>query len=464
MTTEDDGARSARPTGPGATAEATPPTIDINWPGWLEEFYQAYQAERIAADHADLSDDDALKTAARETLAQLNGAVAAIEGTPANSQEALAVKLAVAWNYHADELPFGADATDDLSGELLLLRTSLDALAQQTGLSLFGLWDRDGHNVLPDLNNPDAGLIWLEQEYVRNLHYTDKPPLDSPSRKELPDETHGAYAERRGEIQKEVARTLAATPAGAAAKLRLLRSSFDNLSVWGEEGWKTCLTSLEGMNGTTAVAPEPETEIGTAPASPEAVLFALEVEMKAAHEGLDAAPDNNAAHEPWYQRMEAAEKAALATPAQTGAGVLAKLRMAAHYLPNVRFDQPHDSWVRNVIADAQRIGATASAATDAALQGLWREYRQNCKEWGAAADDTEAEATCAKRAEEIERRIIATPSESALGLAIKLRIAVDNTPEDEEPEFNDQRAMLAVLDDVDRLAGFSEPRRVWRAS
>ena len=94
-----------------ATAEATPPTIDINWPGWLEEFYQAYQAERIAADHADLSDDDALKTAARETLAQLNGAVAAIEGTPANSQEALAVKLAVAWNYHADELPFSADVT-----------------------------------------------------------------------------------------------------------------------------------------------------------------------------------------------------------------------------------------------------------------------------------------------------------------------------------------------------------------
>ncbi len=51
-----------------------------------------------------------------------------------------------------------------------------------------------------------------------------------------------------------------------------------------------------------------------------------------------------------------------------------------------------------------------------------------------------------------------------LGLAIKLRIAVDNTPEDEEPEFNDERAMLAVLDDVDRLAGFTEPRRVWGTS
>ena len=66
-------------------------------------------------------------------------------------------------------------------------------------------------------------------------------------------------------------------------------------------------------------------------------------------------------------------------------------------------------------------------------------------------------------AAEIERRIIAAPAEGVLGLAIKLRIAVDNTPEDEEPEFNDQRAMLAVLDDVDRLAGFNEPRRVWGA-
>ena len=47
-----------------------------------------------------------------------------------------------------------------------------------------------------------------------------------------------------------------------------------------------------------------------------------------------------------------------------------------------------------------------------------------------------------------------------LGLAIKLKIAFDNTPEDEEPEYNEEWAMLAVLDDVDRLTGFTEPRGV----
>ena len=55
----------------------------------------------------------------------------------------------------------------------------------------------------------------------------------------------------------------------------------------------------------------------------------------------------------------------------------------------------------------------------------------------------------------INRRDRATPSEGIL---------VDNTPEDLKPEFNDERAMLAVLDDVDRLAGFNEPRRVWGTS
>ena len=157
--------------------------------------------------------------------------------------------MAVAWNYHADDLPFRDDVTDDLSGELLLLRTSLDALARQTGLSLFGLWDRDGHSVLPDEDNPDADLIWLEQEYLRNVHY-----IDNTSSDELSDEDMNAYAERRGEISKEVARTLAATPAGIAVKMRLLRGGFESLKAsWADEGWETCLTSLEKMAGAVLV-------------------------------------------------------------------------------------------------------------------------------------------------------------------------------------------------------------------
>lgn len=297
---------------------------------------------------------------------------------------------------------------------------------------------------MPECDDPDATLIWLEQEYRRLVHYAENAPGG------LSDEDQDASTDRQNEIQQAVARTLAATPAGVGVKMRLLHNEFESLKApWAEEGWETCLTSLEGMNGTTAVAAEPETKIRTAPASPEAavdddaallalwgaaktlfdegarldhlsgeagsheeflrlskgtsavmggasdvqdlvsdieaktpqgiaiqhailaqwdeagtredgkdkllaarlavhgtsggalepeaaspdaVLFALEAEMKAAHEGLDAAPDNNAAHEPWFQRMEAAEKAALATPAQTAAGVLAKLRMSEHLL------------------------------------------------------------------------------------------------------------------------------------
>ena len=41
MTTKDDGARSACPTGPGETAEATTP----NWPGLLENYRVLAQAD-----------------------------------------------------------------------------------------------------------------------------------------------------------------------------------------------------------------------------------------------------------------------------------------------------------------------------------------------------------------------------------------------------------------------------------
>ena len=80
---------------------------------------------------------------------------------------------------------------------------------------------------------------------------------------------------------------------------------------------------------------------------------------------------------------------------------------------------------------------------------------------GAADDESE---THGNRASEIERRIIDTPAESTLGIAIKLRIAADYYPENEKPEHNDDRALASALNDADRLANFTEPRRVWRAS
>ena len=112
MNTEDSGIPATTAEDhPDATIEPPSVAANIDWPGWLEEFYQAYQAERIAGHRFDISrgelearpETDTLEKTARETLAQLNGAVAAIEGTPADNQKALAGKLAVSWNYHADD-------------------------------------------------------------------------------------------------------------------------------------------------------------------------------------------------------------------------------------------------------------------------------------------------------------------------------------------------------------------------
>ena len=98
--------------------------------------------------------------------------------------------------------------------------------------------------------------------------------------------------------------------------------------------------------------------------SPDAKLFALEVEMRAAHESFHAAAvvgSTDEDHQPWYDRMIAVEEAAQAIPAQTAVGVLAKLRMAAWYQnPKPSEDsEAHEIWLRNIVADAQRIGGAS---------------------------------------------------------------------------------------------------------
>ena len=58
---------------------------------------------------------------------------------------------------------------------------------------------------------------------------------------------------------------------------------------------------------------------------------------------------------------------------------------------------------------------------------------------------------------ELEREIIATAADGPAGLAVKLRIAVDNlsmnVPNAERP--GDERAALAALADAEQLAGAS---------
>ena len=162
MTTDDDGARRARPSGPGETAEATPPTID--WPAWLEEYRVLAQAEWETNEDNENVDRDAsqrarriLERAREDATDRLEEFVATIAGAEGSSLEALAVKLAVEWS-HVIDFP---DLTAPMDSEQLLIRTSLDYLADQTGLDLFVCHDRNGQWLLgrsgePPEDDPDT--------------------------------------------------------------------------------------------------------------------------------------------------------------------------------------------------------------------------------------------------------------------------------------------------------------------
>ena len=195
----------------------------------------------------------------------------------------------------------------------------------------------------------------------------------------------------------------------------------------------------------------------TAEDHPDSELLRLKCEIESAsNAGNTAATDEEA--EPFLDLASKLRHELAEIPAHTLDGIIAKF----DDYQRIHQGGATSVWDEDLLRTIREGLERPKPSADVALASLWQEYRRNSKEWDAVPDD--AGTPHAKRAEEIERRIIAVPAEGVLGLAIKLRIAVDNTPEDEEPEFNDQRAMLAVLDDVDRLARFNEPRRVWRAS
>ena len=112
-------------------------------------------------------------------------------------------------------------------------------------------------------------------------------------------------------------------------------------SVWDDDLLRTIRDGLERL--------EP-------PANTDAKLFALEAEMKAAHEGYVTKGDEDY----WYGRMDAAEKATLAISAKTPSDVAAKLRIFACYQDPPRDDDSvFTECIRNVIEDAQRIGGAS---------------------------------------------------------------------------------------------------------
>lgn len=188
-------------------------------------------------------------------------------------------------------------------------------------------------------DHPDAKLLRLKREIENaskagNAAATDKeaePFLDLATK-----------------LRHELAEIPAHTVEGIIAKFDEYQRihSASSGSVWDEAFLRTIREALDRVNFSTPV---------------DAALFALEVEMRTAHEGLDAAPSDNEAHQPWYDRMIAAEETALAIPAQTAAGVLAKLRMAVWYQnpkPSPD-DASHEIWLRSIVADAERLGGSS---------------------------------------------------------------------------------------------------------
>ena len=183
--------------------------------------------------------------------------------------------------------------------------------------------------------------------------------------------------------------------------------------------------------------------------NPDAKLFALEAEMKAAHQGLDAAENTTEAHDPWYRRINDAQDAAIAISAQTEAGVMAKLRMTAWFLDNPsETDEVYAVWLRSAVTDAKRIGAPnggigATRIGDVLLEAYpFEKLRVNLKEASkevekAAADRSEVDdnafAELIERQDSVVAQLAARGPASGGEAIFLLRILRDRMDADFDP-------------------------------
>ncbi len=216
MTTEDDGARSARPTGPGETADATTPTIEHTDAPLiaLEQERADLQAQANAADGDE----------AAETLQdQVTRVEHEIADAPALGPVGIAIKLRRLERMCED----GGGAPWD---------------QQNFDTALYAL-DRLG----------DVNLILWEQEFFRLL----AREAELRARGEYP----GADADSEANVKKwqEVWAAIriqpAYTTAGVAAKLRALRYWQTQVADNDDEWWDSCLASLATMAGPPTPGP-----------------------------------------------------------------------------------------------------------------------------------------------------------------------------------------------------------------
>ncbi|MCH8112037.1 MAG: hypothetical protein IH905_08825 [Proteobacteria bacterium] len=431
MNTGNNGPAGQPASGPGETAKATTPTIEHPDAALLalDQRYLDFQTKWRAAADDDVSGAWQLKMYEVEKQ---------IASTPAQTLIGVALKVA-----HLDDaLDTGASDWD-----LETFKTATDALDRLT----------------------DFRLLRLEQEHSRLMNRGDNTPGG------LPESELDAIVARMEEIQQEVARTIAVTPADVAAKLRLLHDGFESLkTVWGEQGWDSCLASLASMAGTPTLAP-PAMPIGA-----DTALFSLADECDRLHEiwrkSCEAYSDAEGAMFDKKRRDEpisdaerakvkeaeerndvdqsaynSIEKRLLNTPAHTPQGLDTKVRIFRRYHANT---SGVAAFVDEFVAIAER--ASPGGNPDAELQSLWREYVQNREDWNKTDEDTPEYERCGEESDEIERRISATPAQGIHGLAVKLMLAADDLYDHKtlaDQEALDDRALVSARDDAVRLTG-----------
>ena len=216
---------------------------------------------------------------------------------------------------------------------------------------------KDSNRHTDNRPHADESIIQLWQERGRLTAEADEILAfdrdDSDTDKRI-----NTLDDKATEIEKRIAIMTPNGPSGWAVQVALL-------ALWLDRGLRADKLDLQlvarlGAYFLGTVSPLPN--VTGSGDKPDAALFVLEAEMKAAYDGLAADPGGNDEHQVWYDRIDAAEKATLATPAQTAAGVLAKLRMAAHYQnpkPDPDHDEVFDGWTRHIIEEAQRIGGAS---------------------------------------------------------------------------------------------------------
>lgn len=196
---------------------------------------------------------------------------------------------------------------------------------------------------------------------------------------------------------------------------------------------------------------------------PDAELLALETHIVAEYTAMDAKKGKTDDEtDAWVDRLDVLERQFANMPVLTLDGVAAKLRRAG--------TECTGDWggqlVKTALVGLERV-LEARGQTDAELLRLGDEHKTFLGEIDAGGHD-DAKGDVLDEATEyrdiLEAKIAATPANTFAGLAVKLRIGVDNLPmalgtlPKGEEASTDELNLMSALADAERLAGARHSR------